>query len=329
MYTFRKTHATQSVIKCSAKKKRRAECGVQKGFSCMLPRQGRYAKAYIFACTCFIFTALFLTNCSKLRDNFDIGGVPNLKPPIATDYSLESSGCTWNFANFTEDSLYIIEDSLELLNFISCTGSYTPPEIDFSKYSLLFVHGNATRGIFSIDKNYERFAMLEYKLDIKILLNDTVVPKHWHTAMLVPKLPQNATVVLNVSINCVDTIPFTNYSLGRGNFPNFDTIYLIPSHTYYYYGLVVVNSKAEMLTFMGDTNSSIDFSNYTLLGVCGNSPHIPSKIDIAFSKNHCTNQYILNVETTGFLTMIDYWYISILTPKIDNSTDIILNVKHY
>jgi len=93
--------------------------------------------------------------------------------------------------------------------------------------------------------------------------------------------------------------------------------------------LVVVNSKAEMLTFMGDTNSSIDFSNYTLLGVCGNSPHIPSKIDIAFSKNHCTNQYILNVETTGFLTMIDYWYISILTPKIDNSTDIILNVKHY
>ena len=272
--------------------------------------------------TTILFTALFLTNCSKLRDNFDIGGVPNLKPPIATDYSLESSGCTWNFANFTEDSLYIIEDSLELLHFISCTGSNSPPEIDFSKYSLLFVHGNASRGIFSIDKNYERFAMLDYKLNIKILLNDTAVPKHWHTAMLVPKLPQNAAVVLNVSMNCVDTIPFTNYPLGSAwfNLQIGDPSVGFPTY--------IINSDTDLIAIVGNISIPIDFINHTLVCLRGVYGYRITKMDTTLLKNYCADQYILNIEIEGYAAMPQAWHISILTPKIYNTTDITLNVKY-
>jgi hypothetical protein len=180
---------------------------------------------------------------------------------------------------------------------------------------LLFLHGQAAHGITSITKSYERFALLENKLDIRILLNDTAVPKPWHTAMLVPKLPQNATVVLNLSIRCEDTIVFTNYPITALVGLTRDSLYII-------------NSDTDLLAITASIPFPIDFNNNTLLYMRGVYPNIIHKVDTVLLKNYCTNQYILNIKVYDrCLTQPQSWYVSIITPKMTRA-DIILYAEY-
>jgi len=288
---------------------------------------GKTGKRITVFTLCVVLVALFATNCEKLRELRvnELAESLSKIPITATDYSLENSGCSWNFANMVQDSVCVINSKKELMSFI--IGS-SPPSIDFTENTLLLVHGN--NKVSNITKNVQWITKnKEYKLDIKVLLGDTTIPQQWCVALLVPKTPQNAIVTLNMMYSCEDTIPFTILSSGRGNYSNFDTIYPFPPSTYHYYGLILINSKDEMLTFTGDTNLSVDFSKHTLLAMCGNSPNIVSKIDVGFLKNYCTNQYFLDVGVVQSVYLAaDKWYISILVPKITNSTDIILNYQY-
>ena len=258
-----------------------------------------------------------LSSCQKLRDNLRLDelDIPKGGPVAATDYSLESSGCVWDFSNAKEDSTYIISDSAELLNFILCSGSSTPPSIDFDQYSLLLVHGQTnSNGITSIAKSLERFGIQEYQFKIDILLNDTAVPQPWHIAMLVPKLPQNAMIDLTVGIRCEDTIPFTDYPISPFGSLTRDSLY-------------VINSDAELLTITANIPSPIDWNNNTLLYAGGPYPCVVSNIDTVLLKNYCVNQYTLDISITGYLLLPTGWSISILTPKIPNNTNITFNLK--
>ena len=276
--------------------------------------------SHTFRLAPIIFILFFATNgCDKLR-RFDPSGIDISKIPITIeDYSLESSGCSWNFNGLTQDSVYVIDSEIELMNFVSCMGSILPPNIDFNEHSLLLVQGNTLSGsILTIDKSLKCISKNNYKLNVDVRLNDASPSQPWLVAVKVPKLAQNAVVQLNalMYIQCEDTISFTNYPLTASHIAPVDTFFIF-------------NSNAELIAFKGYIPVPIDFNKHTLVYVLGRSPNLAMKIDTVFLKNHCTNQYDLNVTVyQSPFPMIEYWYIFILTPKIINSKDIKLNVQY-
>ena len=273
-----------------------------------------------------VLIALFATNsCDKLR-NFNLDGFDISKIPILTDdYSLGSSGCSWNFNGLKTDTVYVINSDTELANFVLCTGSNTPPYIDFTQYTLLLAYGNAP--YFDFTKDYRKTAKNEYKLTVELIL-DTVPFRQWHTALLVPKLPSSDTVLFElIEKRCEDTtVHFTNYPLHWAwkywvNLKN-DSLYIINSEDELFAHFEGVFARFE------DT-VPIDFNNHTLLCARGNYPYQPFVRNTILLKNHCTNQYLLYFEVDGYLAMPGAWGIAILTPKIHNSTDIKLNINRY
>ena len=281
-----------------------------------LYKNNRKKMAAITALTVLIalFTA---TSCDKLR-NFNLDGFDISKIPILTDdYSLGSSGCSWKFSGLKTDSVYVINSDTELANFVLCTGSNTPPYIDFTQYTLLLAYGNAN--YFDFTKNYRKIAKNEYKLTVEVIL-DTVPVRQWHTALLVPKLPPSDTVVFElIEKRCEDTVGFTNYPI-VGNFKVWGKVKND--------SLYVINSSSEFYARFDSISTSIDFTKYTLLCARGWMACTPIIIDTVLSKNYCTNQYTLNVKIVSYQTMNGPWFLSILVPKI-NKTIIITDTKKY
>jgi uncharacterized protein YqcC (DUF446 family) len=111
------------------------------------------------------------------------------------EYLLDSASCQWT--NVVTDTVIIINSNEELENHITCmAGNYLP--IDFDQYSLLLVHGNTVYG--SIADLIPSLSMLSpdnYKLTVEIQVGDTAAAQQWYTAIIVPKMEQNA-VYLNV-----------------------------------------------------------------------------------------------------------------------------------
>jgi hypothetical protein len=64
------------------------------------------------------------------------------------DFNLPAN-CSINYAKMQHDSVYVINNEAEWANIFICESSL---EIDFSKYSLLSVHGYTTSGITKISK---------------------------------------------------------------------------------------------------------------------------------------------------------------------------------
>ena len=257
-----------------------------------------------------------LSSCQKLRDNFRPDELDLYKIPFPTeDYTLENSGCDWDFNNLTRDSIYVVNSDLELMALVSCSGSSMPPEVDFDRYTLLFVYGNAN--FFDINKSFRRVSKNEYQLTVEMTLDDSLNVKQWHTALLVPKLPQNAVVAYKIiEHKCEDTIPFTDYPISPFGRLTRDSLY-------------VINSDAELLTITANIPSPIDWNNNTLLYAGG--PHLTTvhKIDTVLLGNYCTHQYTLNVALHDYgVPSFKSWHISILTPKIHNNTDITLNIQY-
>jgi len=276
---------------------------------------GKTGKRITVFTLCVVLVALFATNCEKLRELRvnELAESLSKIPITATDYSLENSGCSWNFANMVQDSVCVINSKKELMSFI--IGS-SPPSIDFTENTLLLVHGN--NKVSNITKNVQWITKnKEYKLDIKVLLGDTTIPQQWCVALLVPKTPQDAIVTLNMMYSCEDTIAFINYPLGY-KFSLRDTLY-------------VINSNMELLTLWGNIPDSIDFSIHTLLYTCNMSPYQPPEIiDSVLLRDYCTDQYTLNLSIDeGPSAMPMSWYFSILVPKITKTNSIITQEKKY
>jgi len=189
----------------------------------MKNRSKKPFKKVAVAILCGIVFGLFLVpnGCDKLRNNFSLDGLDVSKTLIPiTDYSLDGTECNWNFSGLTQDSVYVINDSLELLNFVSCIGSNTPPFIDFDQYSLLLVQGSINNYLFSSIAKSLTYFLSNYVLDIEISLNDAAtIFQQWHIAIVVSKLPQNAVVMLNVgSKNGDGAVPYVNcISFSHGN----------------------------------------------------------------------------------------------------------------
>jgi hypothetical protein len=149
----------------------------------------------------------YLPQTEQIQTDKDLLFIYN--PVPATDYTLES-GCEWDFTKVQEDSLYISNSEEELLAFITCDADSTPPAIDFTKYSLLLVHGNTIYGsIANITKTLMQLSANDYKLNVEISLSDTVGSEPWAVAMVVPKVSE---VPLNIYYPHIEvwkyTLPF-------------------------------------------------------------------------------------------------------------------------
>jgi hypothetical protein len=145
----------------------------------------------------------------KLKFFYDNGGkyllyeqvenTPGNKIDIQ-DYLLRETSCTWLHSKLKADSIYVINAQEELFAIISCEGNDTP-NIDFEKYSLLFIYGGATSGISNIAKMLQQTSATNYELGIDITLNMTTEAPRWEIALLTLKLPNNLVLKLNENIH--------------------------------------------------------------------------------------------------------------------------------
>ena len=118
------------------------------------------------------------------------------KPTTISDYSLDGSGCSWNYEKMAQDSVYVINSQTELMRFI--TGA-NPPTVDFTQHSVLVVHGKTIYGsIANITPKFVSLLQNEYKLTIEIQLSDTNAPQEWHIAVVTSKKMEQNTVPLNI-----------------------------------------------------------------------------------------------------------------------------------
>jgi len=85
-----------------------------------------------------------------------------------TEYSFVGTSCRWQRGNICSDEIIVVHSNHELENYLQCDGGY--PEFDFTKYTLVSAWGGGTSGIATMG-----------------------------TTIIVPKLSQNAIVVLNLN----------------------------------------------------------------------------------------------------------------------------------
>jgi hypothetical protein len=70
------------------------------------------------------------------------------------------------------------------------------PEIDFSNNSLIVINGISRYGIHHLAKQLTQISNKEYTLYVEITLNDAPVLENWTVCVLIPKVSQNAVLVL-------------------------------------------------------------------------------------------------------------------------------------
>ncbi|NDP22423.1 MAG: hypothetical protein GZ091_15265 [Paludibacter sp.] len=113
-----------------------------------------------------------------------------------TDYSLAGSSCTWK--NVEKSTLYLIKSSDDFSNYLVCSGN-DYPVIDFSKNSLLLVHGTNLSGIQSIERQLQQFEKDKYKLRISIVSNAATVVQSWTVAVLIPKVSDESVFTMEIA----------------------------------------------------------------------------------------------------------------------------------
>jgi hypothetical protein len=115
------------------------------------------------------------------------------------DYSLGRSDCYWDARRFGKDTINLINSEEELLEFTICKENSSPSLINFTKYSLIYVHSMASSNVISITKQLLQLSANDYQLNIDILLGHYQSADPQFVFILIPKLSQNAVLKLNIT----------------------------------------------------------------------------------------------------------------------------------
>jgi hypothetical protein len=129
----------------------------------------------------------------------DLSKEDNAAYPIeiqAADFSLPES-CTWKY-HAEQNNVYVIRSVEGILPFID--GKFPGNLIDFGKYSLIYARGMGTSGIDDITKQLQQISANEYLLYVEVTNNGAEIAPLWNIAILVPVIPQNTIVKLNVNV---------------------------------------------------------------------------------------------------------------------------------
>ena len=86
----------------------------------------------------------------------------------------------------------IINSEKEFENYMVCHEGTSG--IDFSQHTLLLVQNGAAYGIVLIEKYFQQISNTEYNFYVNVTTGDAPVAEYFLESVLVPKLPQNATV---------------------------------------------------------------------------------------------------------------------------------------
>ena len=117
-------------------------------------------------------------------------------------------------------------------------------------------------------------------------------------------------------------IPFTEYSLEETScqWTNFESNKVI-----------IINSDEKLRDYIvctDDDYSKIDFSKHSLLFTSGMASSSPADVIEIRLQQILENEYTLHLKVRpGLLGTPGRWYVSIITPKIQNETTITLNVQ--
>jgi hypothetical protein len=103
------------------------------------------------------------------------------------DYSLDDSGCSWDYSKIEQDTVYIINSNVDLKKYI--TGGSNIPEIDFAKNTLLFAQITARSGIGNLSIKLVKSGN-DYTLDITVILDDATYGMK-NISIIVNKLDTN------------------------------------------------------------------------------------------------------------------------------------------
>ena len=254
-----------------------------------------------------------------------------------TDYSLVGTNCSWNFSSLTEDSIYVINSQQELFTLLDRYQNSIPPTIDFNQYSLLFVWGrtySTYNFLYDVTKNLWQISDSVYKLDVEVMLDEGAIPNslsqkmYWRVAILIPKLAQNASIMLCVNIDSLSgnnlpegTIFTTKYMPNV----NWDTQVNINDTTIY-----IINSQQALYNLTGRYDTLFDFNQYSVLFVHGHV-HTGFGYIIKNLQQLSENNYKLNIKVVFMLgshPALGTWTIALVVKKINLTDNIILNVEH-
>jgi hypothetical protein len=139
--------------------------------------------------------------CNKPKDPQDTE--PQGEEVSFTEYSLsgeDASGeeimaCWINLDGKDKTNVLIVNSDVELRNHVE--GDY--PSIDFSKNTLLIAYGATPRGFHKA--KVDTFSLTgdnRYRLDVIALLHDTTVIGRWSIAIVMNKIEDDSTILLNV-----------------------------------------------------------------------------------------------------------------------------------
>ena len=240
--------------------------------------------------------------------------------PIEISFE-EYSPCTWIDINDGYDDnnkVIIINDEAELSYYIqNC------PEIDFSKYTLLWTKISCTSPVIAVEKQFLQISDGEYLLHFDVATSAEATPDTVIVAIIVPKLPPAvAAIELKVTAKLYPIeIPIEEYSLAE---TSCQWTNLICDNT-----LIIINSNKELNQYVSCTEGSypeIDFSKYTLLltKISGTLPVIAVEKQFLQISN---SKYRLCIDVaTGMGDMLETVVVALKVPKLPKVT-VELNVK--
>jgi hypothetical protein len=256
-----------------------------------------------------------------------------------------TENCQWENLAY-DNTVIVINNDEELGKYVSCTGDgYL--EIDFSEKSLLLASGKTTSGISKITVNdLQQLSLSEYKLDMEILLNDSITAaEQWAIALIVEKAGEESHVELNVNEYPIE-IPFTEYFVhwdyttahfDQGDFysafPCWENLNHDVGNPDYVWGgkVSIINSDEELKSYLTcpEDYPVIDFLRQTLVLTSGTTAFTISGAirGIVFLKNSA-NQYSMKATISQTIcTAREYWCIAILTPKIEDGAIVTLEIN--
>ena len=159
------------------------------------------------AILCIFVIGMFMTySCDKFRTPQE--DEPNINHPIEEypieEYPIEISikkisfeGFSCQLEDFADNKPIIVNSMEEFGNYVNCENGF-PPEIDFSKCTLLMARGQSSNGIYDKTATFIQNAENEYTLEVRIGLGITMFAQHWSILIFVPKIADDALVTLDV-----------------------------------------------------------------------------------------------------------------------------------
>jgi len=251
------------------------------------------------------------------------------------EFSLVETQCQWMNLDYN-DTVIIINSNEKFKKYINCTEGNCP-EIDFSEHTLLLATGTKKYGIISIAKDLQQFSTENYKLSIKIELNDLFDTERWVIALVTDKLKETSNVELKVITNASQKkypaeVKFEEYSLGE----------IECSWKYYTENkVIIINSKEQLETYICKKDalgkciswcadySEIDFSKHSLLFAKASTPSMVDEIRKSLLQVS-ENKYKLDVELKlSGNDAVGEWTVALIVNKISKESEIELIVNRF